>query len=186
MGNHPAKGGRYGVATNLDRVLRGIRSAAPLTLAAVIAVGIPDLGTAQTMSFSQPVTVLRGQPATTSSQADQPPPTAEAPLSQLVPLFLLLPLLVVCRLSLGLGCSMGLGVASRRVRRCWRLLSLPFPPGLFPPPLFPSGLRPPGLYPSRPRPSGFCPCWFCWFRSPRLRPHGLPRRLPRGFPRRAR
>jgi hypothetical protein len=53
-----------------------------LILTAVIAAGTPDIGIAQTMSFSQPVTVLRGQPATTSNQAnqtDQSTPTDEAP-----------------------------------------------------------------------------------------------------------
>ena len=67
------------VAANLDRMGRVIGSAAAFILAAVIAVGTSDRGIAQTVSVSQPVTVLRGQPATPSNQADQSSPTVGAP-----------------------------------------------------------------------------------------------------------
>jgi hypothetical protein len=78
MADDPATGGPHGVATNLGRVRSAIRSLTPLMLAIVTAGGTPDLSTAQTISFSQPVTVLRGQPATPANQADQPPPPVAA------------------------------------------------------------------------------------------------------------
>ena len=77
MVDDPAKRGWHGVVANLDALRRAIRRTTPRILAAVIAVGTPDLGTAQTMSVSQPVTVLRGQPAAPSNQSDQPAPTVE-------------------------------------------------------------------------------------------------------------
>jgi hypothetical protein len=70
------------VAASHSRLRRVAKTVGMLILAVMIAAGTPDLGIAQTMSFSQPVTVLRGQPATPSNQADQADqsvPTAEAP-----------------------------------------------------------------------------------------------------------
>ena len=70
------------VAASHSRLRRVAKTVGMLILTAVIAAGTPDIGIAQTMSFSQPVTVLRGQPATTSNQAnqtDQSTPTDEAP-----------------------------------------------------------------------------------------------------------
>jgi hypothetical protein len=68
-----------GIAARLNRLRRAIRSAVLLILAVMIAEGTPDFGIAETISISQSVTVLRGQPAPPSDQADQPPPTSEAP-----------------------------------------------------------------------------------------------------------
>jgi hypothetical protein len=70
------------VAASHSRLRRVAKTVGMLILAVMTAAGTPDLGIAQTMSFSQPVTVLRGQPATPSNQADQADqsvPTAEAP-----------------------------------------------------------------------------------------------------------